>query len=69
MFNAIQNLAIFCPVNDELITPGGDCVSVPQALAAAAKSGNAAQQARRLIKHWAVSNRYVNKGCEIAMFS
>lgn len=69
MFNSIKNLAIFCPINDELITPAGDFISVPKALAAVAKNGNAAQQARRLIKHWAVSNQFLNKGCEIAMFN
>jgi hypothetical protein len=69
MFNAIHNLAIFCPVNNELITPSGDFIAVPKALAAAAKNGNAAPQARRMIKHWAVSNQHLNKGCEIAMFT
>lgn len=69
MFKSIQNLAIFCPINDELITPEGDFISVPKALAFAAKHGNAAQQARRMIRHWAVSNHYLSKGCEIAMFN
>lgn len=68
MFARTQNFAIFCPINDELITPAGDFVALPKALAEAAKKGTTAQQARRLIKHWAVNNRHLPKGCEIAMF-
>lgn len=68
MLKSIKNLAIFCPISNELLTPAGHFIAVPKALASAAKNGNAAQQARRLIKHWAVSNQYLNKSCEIAMF-
>lgn len=68
MFKSFQNLAIFCPINNELITPNGEFITVPPELAEAAKRGNAAQQAQRLLKHWAVNNRHLRKGTEIAMF-
>lgn len=68
MFESEKNIAIYCPITQEIITPAGDFIPLPKTLARMSV-GSMTQAKARIIKRWAVRGKHLDKDCSLAMFS
>lgn len=68
MFESEENIAIYCPITQEIITPAGDFIPLPRTLARMAR-GSMTKAKARIIKRWAVRGKHLDKSCNLAMFS